>query len=278
MAARACVGRRYPTCRDFGEDLRNSSVDRAKISPALAFVAVSAGSSEVWLDGVLMLHEDKALLDAYRRGESWAYTVLYREYGPAVRRFLAGGFTFVSQGRTCRYRGSNAGVDIDAVVQESFARAFQASTRATYDGERPFKNYLLSIAKNLVLRELARAQRLSSLDSMEEGSDVVFARARSHAAAFLPDTKSPEKATADGELAEITRGFIDTLTPEEARFFQHRFANGLTQEATAEVLGCTRARVKLLERNLRRAFLAELRGRGYFVDRKMAPRWQRKAA
>lgn len=228
---------------------------------------------------MLELHQDAALLKAYRAGEAWAFEILYRQYTTLVQRFLLGGFTFVSQGRTCRYRGGNAGVDVDAIVQETFTRAFSSSTRQHYDGERPFKNYLLSIAKNLVLRELARHERLASLDSMEETTDVVLRRARTTGGGgLLPDEKSPEKASADAELTTITREFILTLTAEEKDFFQHRFVSGLTQEATAEEMGCTRARVKLLEKSLRTAFLERLRGRGYFVDHDMKPRWSRKVA
>jgi len=225
------------------------------------------------------LHEDPALLKAYRGGETWAFEILYRQYNVLVQRFLFGGFTFVSQGRTCRYRGGNAGVDVDAIVQETFTRVFAISTRSHYDGERPFKNYLLSIAKNLVLRELARHDRLASLDSMEETTDVVLRRARSTGGGgFLPDERSPEKAAGDAELTAITRTFIDTLSDEEKSFFNHRFVAGLTQEDTAAQMGCTRARVKLLEKNLRVEFLEKLRARGYFVDHDMKPRWSRRAA
>ncbi len=225
------------------------------------------------------LHQDAELLQAYRAGHTWALEKLYRAWSPAVERFLHGGFTFVSRGRTCRYRGSNAGVDVDAIVQETFTRAFSASTRAHYDGERPFKNYVLSIAKNLVLRELARHERHASLDSMDDASDLVFARARAGGGALLlPDDRSPEKTTADVELQGITRAFIAGLDDEERAFFAARFARGLTQEATAEAMDCTRARVKLLEKRLREQFLTNLRGRGYFTDRDMKPRWGRKVA
>ncbi|MDP2341247.1 MAG: sigma-70 family RNA polymerase sigma factor [Deltaproteobacteria bacterium] len=225
------------------------------------------------------LHEDAALLKAYRAGETWAFELLYRQYTTMVTRFLLGGFTFVSQGRTCRYRGGNAGVDVDAIVQETFTRAFSSSTRTHYDGERPFKNYLLSIAKNLVLRELARHERTASLDSMEETTDVVLRRARANGGTgLLPDERSPEKAAGDAELTAITTAFIESLDAEERDFFHHRFVSGLTQEATADEMACTRARVKLLEKSLRVAFLEKLRSRGYFVDHEMKPRWSRKAA
>ncbi len=225
------------------------------------------------------MHQDKDLLAAYRAGHTAAFERLYRQNASAVERFLLGGFTFISRGRTCRYRGANAGIDVDAVVQETFTRAFSPSTRKNYDGERPFKTYLLSIAKNLVLRELARHERHASLDSMEEASDAVFRRARQGSASgMLPDERSPEKSTADAELKAITHKFIAMLDDEERAFFTHRFISGLTQEATAEEMQCTRARVKLLEKRVRDEFLASLRGRGYFVGHDMKPRWTRKAA
>lgn len=225
------------------------------------------------------MHEDPQLLQAYRQGETWAFERLYRSNAVSVQRFLLGGFTFVSRGRTCRYRGGNAGVDIDAIVQETFTRAFSSSTRSNYDGERPFKTYLLAIAKNLVLRELARHERHASLDAMEDTTDLVLRKARHGGGnSLLPEDKSPEKISADAELSTIIRSYIADLDDEERDFFNHRFAGGLTQEATAEAMNCTRARVKLLEKRLRESFLVAMRDRGYFVDHDMKPRWSRKAA
>lgn len=225
-----------------------------------------------------MLHEDPKLLAAYRAGETWAFEILYRTFSEPVRRFLAGGFTFVSQGRTCRYRGGVAGIDADSILQETFARAFAPATRAHYDGERPFKTYLFSIAKNLVLREFARRERVLPLETTDEATDIL-ARRRSDAPAGLhSDERDPEIATADGELHEVTRAFIATLDDEGKTFFLHRFVKGLTQEATAEAMGATRARIKLLEKAQRQKFLAALRGAGYFVGYTPKPRWTRKVA
>lgn len=223
-----------------------------------------------------MLHKDLKLLAAYRDGETWAFEALYRAHAEPVRRFLAGGFTFVSRGRTCRYRGAAAGIDVDAIVQETFARAFAPSTRVNYDGERPFKNYLFSIAKNLVLREFQRRDRVLSVENTEETTDALARRGVE--LGFTPEEPSPEHAVADEELHAVTRGFIATLNEEETEFFGIRFARGLTQEATADEMGCTRARVKLLEKALRRRFLETLRAHGYFVGYTPKPRWSRQGS
>jgi RNA polymerase sigma factor (sigma-70 family) len=220
-----------------------------------------------------VLHNDKKLLRAYRKGDTAAYDRIYRHYSEPVRRFLQGGFTFVSRGRTCRFRGGSAGIDVDAIVQETFARAFAPSTRKNYDGERPFRNYLFSIAKNLVLREFQRRDRVLNVEHTEETTDVLARRGVDYG--LTSAEQNPEGAVADEELHAVTRRFIEELNDEETEFFSQRFAHGLTQEATADAMGCTRARVKLLEKNLRRRFLTVLRDNGYFVGYTPKPRWSR---
>lgn len=225
-----------------------------------------------------MLHEDRRLLAAYRAGETWAFEILYRSLSEPVRRFLAGGFTFVSRGRTCRYRGGVPGIDADAIVQETFARAFAPSTREHYDGERPFKNYLFTIAKNLVLRELARKERVLPLDLGDEGTEQLRRKRADSVPTLSSEEKDPETFLADGELKTVTKQFVADLDLEGRAFFLFRFVRGLTQEATAEAMKITRARVKVLEKEQRRAFLALLRGHGYFVGYAPKPRWSRHAA
>ena len=99
-----------------------------------------------------MLHTDKKLLKSFRKGETDAFEQVYHLYSDLVRKFLYGGFSFSSQGRACRFHGADASIDVEAVVQETFLRAYGETTRKSYDGERPFQNYLFSIARNLVLK------------------------------------------------------------------------------------------------------------------------------
>lgn len=222
------------------------------------------------------MHSDKKLLAAYRAGETWAYEQLYRTYAEPVSRFLASGFTFLSRGRLCRYQGNAAGIDADAVVQETFARAFSASTRRNYDGERPFKNYLFSIAKNLVLREFLRKDRVLNVEHTEETTDAL---ARQGVDLGLTTAeRSPERSAMDDQLQDVTEAFITELDEEEKQFFSLRFARGLTQQATAAQMQVTRARVKLLEKQIRARFLECLRTHGYFVGYTPKPRWSRHAA
>lgn len=218
---------------------------------------------------------DPELLAAYRRGESQAFLKLYERYATPLRRFLQGGFSFSSQGKLCRFRGTDAGMDVEALVQETFARGLSSTTRANYDGVRPFQTYLFSIAKNLVLRECHHRERVVSVDYVEEADEsrTLFANQK-----YGSYGENPERRYANQELEKITAEFIRSLNPEEQMYFACRFSKGHTQEGTAVEMGTTRARIKLLEKRVRGKFLGNLREHGYFSDYTPNPRWKRKMA
>ncbi|MFH1807782.1 MAG: sigma-70 family RNA polymerase sigma factor [Pseudomonadota bacterium] len=220
-----------------------------------------------------LLVKDRKLLRAFRKGERWALEEVYAFYGTRLRRYLQGGFTFESQGRVCRFGGSATGVELEWVVQETFLRAFEERTRKAYDGERPFLRYLQTVARNLLLRELNRKRRLTLLDettsSFEpEESSASLAVRQIHA--------NPEQVAERKELEAILSSFLAELTPEEASFVQYRFVAMKTQEATAEAMGKTRARIKVLEASMRGRFLDLFRLHGYFVEKAPQPRWTRR--
>jgi RNA polymerase sigma factor (sigma-70 family) len=213
------------------------------------------------------------LLESYRKGDKKAYLAIYNKYSFSLRKFLQGGFSFSSQGRICRYRGADPSMDVEAIVQETFARAFVVTTRTNYDGERPFQTYLFSIAKNLVLRECHHRDRLVNVEHIEETAEPVTSYPMSSRDS---GSQSPETYVQNLQLKSLTDGFIAALNEEEKQFFSSRFANGLTQEDTAAHMNTTRARIKLLEKNMRKRFLEMLRKNGYLVDHSISPRWKRK--
>lgn len=214
-----------------------------------------------------------SLLESYRKGEKKAFLAIYNKYSSPLRKFLQGGFSFSSQGRICRFRGMDASMDVEAIVQETFARAFVATTRTNYDGTRPFQTYLFSIAKNLVLRECHHRERLIHVERVEETAEPVsnypFCARDSY-------SETPEAHVQNMQLKAITDGFIALLNEEERQFFSLRFAKSLTQEGTAAKMETTRARIKLLEKNMRKRFLDLLRKNGYLVEHEINPRWKRK--
>ncbi|HXW53994.1 MAG TPA: sigma-70 family RNA polymerase sigma factor [Myxococcota bacterium] len=214
------------------------------------------------------------LLESYRKGEKSAFLALYNKYSSPIRKFLQGGFSFSSQGRICRFRGVDASMDLEAIVQETFARAFVATTRKNYDGTRPFQTYLFSIAKNLVLRECHHRDRLINVEHVE---DAVETSTNYPFCSRDPSNNSPEIHLQNLQLKKLTEEFISGLNDEERMFFSWRFAKGHTQEGTAAKMDTTRARIKLLEKNMRKRFLDTLRKNGYLIEHRINPRWKRKA-
>lgn len=218
-----------------------------------------------------MLRNPQLLL-SYRQGSEEAFLALYEKYAAPLRRFVQGGFSFSSQGRHCRFRGADNSMDVESLVQETFARAFAKTTRENYDGVRPFQTYLFSIAKNLVLRECHHRERLIVVDYVEDSADgqSLFSSSQDGGMA-----ETPEQRVANKQLEHIMAGFIGELSPEERRLFSYRFAKGFTQESSAEMMNTTRARVKLLEKNIRKRFLDRLKENGYFTNYVPNPRWKR---
>ncbi|MBH1989480.1 MAG: sigma-70 family RNA polymerase sigma factor [Myxococcaceae bacterium] len=218
-----------------------------------------------------MLRDPQMLL-SYRNGEESAFLALYEKYACSLHRFLQSGFNFSSQGKMCRFRGADNGLDAESLVQETFARAFAKTTREHYDGVRPFQTYLFSIAKNLVLRESLQRNRMISTEWMDEAEngESLFTGALDSDIGI-----SPEKHVENEQLKNIMQAFINRLDAEEKAFFSIRFVQGLTQESTADRMGTTRARIKLLEKNMRKRFLETLRKNGYLTSYSPNPRWKR---
>lgn len=221
------------------------------------------------------MNDNAELLEMYRNGDKDAYLIIYNRYSNPLRRFLQSGFSFSSQGRICRFRGMDGSMDVESIVQETFARAFFATTRVNYDGDRPFQTYLFSIAKNLVLRECYHRDRLIHVEHVEDTIEKSTTYYPFISRSSYNDT--PEVHVQNMQLKNLTDGFISSLNDEERQFFSLRFVKGNTQEETASRMSTTRARIKLLEKNMRSLFLGVLRKNGYLVEHRLNPRWKRKA-
>ena len=99
------------------------------------------------------------LLADFRAGNSKALTEVYRFYERPLRHFVLRGFSFKSGSRDLYFRGAWSEADLDDVVQETFRRAFGERARQSFDGIRPYKNYLFTIARNAVINDLTAKNR-----------------------------------------------------------------------------------------------------------------------
>jgi RNA polymerase sigma factor (sigma-70 family) len=191
----------------------------------------------------MRLEHDGQLHTAFRRGDHDALARVYREQVPALRLMLTRGFAFTSRGRKLRYRGC-APDDLDDIVQEVFARAFTEAARLAYDGQRPYRNYLFAIARNLVVqRARVATPRLLPYDELPARDE-------------LPSrSPSPDRAfEASRQLARL----VQSLGPDERSLFELRLARRYSAERAATELGWSAYRVRRTEQRLRRMLARSL--------------------
>ena len=224
--------------------------------------------------GVDPFQESPAFLDAFREGRPAALEAVYRAFERPLKNFVLRGFAFRSEGRELYFGGLTHAHDLEDIIQETFRRAFGVRARQSYDGVRPYKNYLFTIARNAVITDLSSRRRqipvgealmrdapsddLSPLESW-----VVSQRA----ALGEGDALTSHDRVENLEIYGLLMGFLESLGADEGRFFQFRFLAGCSQENTAQRMGWNRARVRKLEARLRRAFLCHASGSGYLEAR-----------
>ncbi len=217
---------------------------------------------------------DDTLIEAYREGRPEALERVYRAFKQPLRNFVLRGFSFRSGQRNLHFRGVYAEHDLEDILQETFRRAFGVRARHAYDGIRPFKNYLFTIARNAVINDLLHKSRQipvgEALVRDAPGDDLspLEAWVLAHRRDLDPDDKCGAETQVENlEVYALVSAFREALSCDEARFFELRFLAHLSQEHTAEKLGWNRARVRKLETKLRRAFLCHVRGTGYLEQR-----------
>ncbi|HTN51454.1 MAG TPA: sigma-70 family RNA polymerase sigma factor [Anaeromyxobacter sp.] len=199
------------------------------------------------------LPADRALLDAFRRGDRAALTRVYRAYSPRVLAYLSRGFRVRSDGGT---GGARVGpLDLDAAHQETFVRAFSERVRQAYDGLRPFEGFLLAIARSAAVDTLRAAGKLSRSSVSLEDAPELQSLAAEHA--------SPEDSALEGEMRALVAGFLSRLSAQERRFADLRFVERLSQEQAGAALGLSRQEARTREVRLKRALAEFLAAEGW---------------
>ncbi|HEX7480208.1 MAG TPA: sigma-70 family RNA polymerase sigma factor [Polyangiales bacterium] len=138
-------------------------------------------------------------------------------------------------------------------VQEVFVRAFEERARLAYDGLRPYKPYLLRIARNLRIDQLRASGR------QERDLATAF---EDHLDAAQPEDVSAEDALDFRALNAATRSYIIELDAESQRFVELRFVEELSQAEVAERMGVTRRRARTLEAQVQQGLARFLKKRG----------------
>lgn len=182
-----------------------------------------------------VLLEDPALLRRFREGDRQALEIVYRRFVRDVWALMRMGFASSASG--ARVPGITDPALLSDSVQEVFLRAFGDAARLRYDGLRPYRPYLLRIARNVRIDQLRKSGRevlLGDADGSALDLDALV-----EANAPVPEL--------DEELSAATRAYVETLDPEAQRFVQLRFAEDRHQLEVADQMSVSRRRVRTLE-------------------------------
>lgn len=184
---------------------------------------------------VLALEQDRELLAAFRAGQREVLARVYHALVDDVFRVAALGFV-TANGSIRPERDPD---EQRVIVQEVFVRAFADRARNAYDGLRPYRPYLLTIAKNVMI-DRARARSTEAARTTEIDVDAIIS-------GDLAIAGEIEETIEQQELRAAAAAYVETLDEGRRAFVRLRFDQDLSQADVAAALGVTRRRVRTLE-------------------------------
>jgi RNA polymerase sigma-70 factor (ECF subfamily) len=137
--------------------------------------------------------------------------------------------------------------EAEDLTQEAFIRAYRFLHQ--YDGRRPFRNWLYTIASHVGLNALRSRQRRGRY----ECNDV-----DDHAAASAPSADSPLRDAVRQELRDLLLGAVESLPPQAAMLMHLVYFEGMPVQEAAEILGMSEANAKVTLHRARRRLREQL--------------------
>jgi RNA polymerase sigma factor (sigma-70 family) len=207
---------------------------------------------------MVKLRENAELLQAFRRGDRAALGQVYDDYAPSLIEMLKEGFAIESSGTRYLFEGYREPWRLETAVQEVFTRAFAPKARDAYDGLRPYKNYLYTIARNHIVDNF-RKKKINFLpleDIPEQKQEDLTDPPSPYG--------SPEAQAVNQELKALVDVFIAGLDSFDKEIFTLRFQRNLSVERTAELAKVTEYRIKRTEKSIKKRFYNLMRRKGYF--------------
>ncbi len=179
------------------------------------------------------MDNDQELVARVLQGDSQAFTELVESYQQAVYNLA--------------YRMLGDAREAEDAAQEAFLRAYQHLS--SYDPERSFKTWLLSIVSNYCIDRL-RKRRLIWL-SIEEPLPP-------HPA-LTSNMPEPEEAFVSKERDTAIQGLLASLAPEYRAAVILRYWYDMSYAEIAEMLGTTESAIKSRLFRARQILAGELR-------------------
>ena len=195
-------------------------------------------------DSVTVFVENRDLLNRFREGERAALSRVYRFYVNDIELQLR---------RWSASAGGISGLRNDYslqqdVLQEIFIKAFSPNVRAAYDGIRPYRPYLVTIARSVLVDHLRKKSREIVLPFDTEEDERAVSRDM--------ETDSSE---ADQEQSlhwqaclQASNAYVAALDETAREFVTLRFRKEMPQLEVAAALGISRWKVRSLEKRVQR--------------------------
>lgn len=164
--------------------------------------------------------DDKKLLNALQRGDKRAFDDIFSKYAPDVFRFSVG----LTKNKP----------EAEEILQETFVKVWE--NRKTIDPNRKFRNYLISIAKNLIYDLLRR-----------KVVERKYLTAKVLSTQHLPDIED------DLHLDDLRKLLLDSfnkLTHHQKEILTLK-SNGLDNQEIADLLNISK---RTVESHLSRAY------------------------
>lgn len=202
-----------------------------------------------------LLVENRELLARFRAGDRAALDQVYRHHVDSVSKFLRAGFVYSTSGQPTSFSGFSSPSELEAAVQEVFARAFAPRARLAYDGLRPYAGFLIGIARNITLDDLRRRARRGEVAVAPEAIELAAADDDS----TLEARTAPESLDQRRARELVARFLADECDDRDRQLYQLRFDEELPQTRTAERAGLTRIQVRRWEKGFKGRLLRYLK-------------------
>lgn len=192
-----------------------------------------------------IFEKNRALLEQFRAGDREALSNVYFFYIADIENLIRSGRGSL---------GARLFRDFDRrqdMVQEIFLRAFSASARTAFDGLRPYRPYLMSIARNAMIDYLRKLPKETLGMPLNDTDDEQLIAAISEGISSDGETTSSRESGVHWDRClSAAQAYVSTLTERQKRFVDLRYKQELPQFTVAERLGMTRWKVRALEKKI----------------------------
>ncbi len=169
-----------------------------------------------------------------KRGDQKAFTFLLNRYWDDVYRF-----------QLSLIKNTNEAEDITI---ETFAKAFEKIQ--TYNEEYAFKNWLLTISKNVYIDHKRKNKKKDMIISSEEVPDRP---------AEQPETTEEDHLILEQKLVELQKA-LKELKPAYRKILELRYFNNLSYREIADQTGLSMSNVKIRLMRARQMLLKKITG------------------